>query len=321
MRVRSFPFTTTFITFIVVCWFPLLEFDINWNYKDWDQTISNRTGTVILDETKKLNFQRVPGINPGWKRAKSVVEKMLNSVNDAKLPEYQYEWKYVSMNRVSASEQEFHVNANIGGYVAKLYPRSLNLTDHHRGICLISNMDSVYGSNGFSSNAVSVTQAILAMEELSQHPGLVTPVIAVISDTHENGSNVLMNLLTTEDLKRCLYSIILDSQGIAQTVPEVLYDKKVHVKGSAPLFSGRHFRVSNYVLDSSPALQLLSTSELQMIYRQTEGPSFIKLMYVDMPFYHHTPSDQPLMAKAAAVKARYDSLVQIVGFLDRKSVV
>lgn len=317
MRVRSFPFTTTFITFIVVCWFPLLEFDINWNYKDWDQTISNRTGTVILDETKKLNFQRVPGINPGWKRAKSVVEKMLNSVNDAKLPEYQYEWKYVSMNRVSASEQEFHVNANIGGYVAKLYPRSLNLTDHHRGICLISNMDSVYGSNGFSSNAISVTQAILAMEELSQHPGLVTPVIAVISDTHENGSNVLMNLLTTEDLKRCLYSIILDSQGIAQTVPEVLYEKKVHVKGSAPLFSGRHFRVSNYVLDSSPALQLLSTSELQMIYRQTEGPSFIKLMYVDMPFYHHTPSDQPLMAKAAAVKARYDSLVQIVGFLSR----
>ena len=102
MRVRSFPFTTTFITFIVVCWFPLLEFDINWNYKDWDQTISNRTGTVILDETKKLNFQRVPGINPGWKRAKSVVEKMLNSVNDAKLPEYQYEWKYVSMNRERA---------------------------------------------------------------------------------------------------------------------------------------------------------------------------------------------------------------------------
>lgn len=320
MRVRSFPFTTTFITFIVVCWFPLLEFDINWNYKDWDQTISNRTGTVILDETKKLNFQRVPGINPGWKRAKTVVEKMLNSINSTKLPDYQYEWKYVSMNRVSASEQEFHVNANIGGYIAKLYPPSLNLTDHHTSICLISNMDSVYGSNGFSSNAVSVTQAILAMEELSQHPGLITPVMAVISDTHENGSNVLMNLLTTEDLKSCLYSIILDSQGIAQTVPEVLYEKKIRVKNSAPLFSSaRHFRVSNYILDSSPALQLLSPGELQLIGYLMEGPSFLKLMYVDMPFYHHTPSDQPLMAKAAAVKARYDSLVQIVGFLSRVS--
>ena len=166
--------------FLVICWFPLLEFDTNWNYQDWDQTISNRTGTYILDATTKLSFQRVPGISPGWEKAHRTVKSLLQSINTNVLDEYNYTWNYVKVNRVSAIHQEFHVNANIGGYIATLAPKTVNLTDNYKSVCIVSNMDSVYGSDGFSANALGVIQIIMALEELSAKPGLVHTITAII---------------------------------------------------------------------------------------------------------------------------------------------
>lgn len=318
MRVRSFPFTSTFIVFLVICWFPLLEFDINWNYQDWDQTVSNRTGTNILDATTKLGFQRVPGISPGWDRAHRTVKYLLRSINNKVLSEYNYTWKYVKVNRVSAIHQEFHVNANIGGYIATLSPKTVNLTEDYKSVCIISNMDSVYGSDGFSANALGVTQIILALEELAAKPGLVNPITAIISDTRENGSNVLMNLFSLPELQRCMYSMILDSQGIAQTVPEVIYLKSLRSRSQKLIpATAFHYRVSNYVLDGAGALALLTNSEVSLIQHSFPDSCLIKLSYVDSPFHFHTPGDQKYSAKAAAAKARYDTIIQLASILGR----
>ncbi len=303
--------------FLVICWFPLLEFDTNWNYQDWDQTISNRTGTYILDATTKLSFQRVPGISPGWEKAHRTVKSLLQSINTNVLDEYNYTWNYVKVNRVSAIHQEFHVNANIGGYIATLAPKTVNLTDNYKSVCIVSNMDSVYGSDGFSANALGVIQIIMALEELSAKPGLVNTITAIISDTRENGSNVLMNLFSLPQLQHCAYSVILDSQGIAQTVPEVIYLKSLRYKSQRLLPATTfHSRVSNYVLDGAAAFSLLTNSEAYLI-SINPASCLIKLSYMDSPFHFHTPGDQKYSAKAAAAKARYDSIIQLASILGR----
>ena len=313
MRVRSFPFTSTFVLFLVICWFPLLEFDLNWNYLDWDQSISNQTGTNILDTTEKLSFQRVPGIQPGWDDAHSTVRTMLESVKSFLLDEYEYEWKYETIDRVSVTDGDFHVNSNVGGYIARLYPKALNITGKHKDVCLNSNMDSVYQSDGFSANALGVTQLILMLQELASKPGLKNPVVVIISDTRENGSNVLINLYSLPKLKSCVLSIILDSLGVAQTVPEILYTKNIRIKSPyhLPRVVG-YYRTSNYILDTAGSLSLLTHGEISLISRVAEYPSIIKYTYVDNPFYHHTREDQRHAAEAAAAKARFDAVTNLV---------
>ena len=312
MRVRSFPFTSTFVVFLVICWFPLLEFDLNWNYLDWDQTISNQTGTTIIDTAEMLSFQRVPGIQPGWDLAHSTVRTMLDSIKSYLREEYEYEWRYEAINRVSVAESTFHVNSNLGGYIARLYPKSLNLTEKYKSVCLNSNMDSVYQSDGFSANALGVAQLILALQELASTPGLQNPVVVVISDTRENGSNVLMNLYSLPELKHCVISIILDSLGVAQTVPEILYFKNIRIKphSTIPRYV-RYYRISNFILDMAGSLSLLTPGEVTLVSQNANYPSLVKYTYIDNPFYHHTRNDRRHAAEAAAAKARYDAVFDL----------
>ena len=312
MRYRSIPYTSTLITVLFIYCFPLLEFDLIWNYVDWDTSVSQRSGSSIVEETEKLSFPRVPGIEPTWSMAHRRIQEMLYNVNSSILPEYGFTWYYRDASGVDSVDKSFHINNGVGGYIAILYPRSTNLTSSYRSVCTLSNMDSVYGSSGFSSNALGVTQSILALEELSQTPGLVNPITIVITEVKENGANLLVNMYSLPELQKCAYSIVLDSLGLAQTVPEAIHitDLSGKVLQRLPRVM-RYLRVSNYVLDAAISLSLLSSSETKLLYSSSLLPALSKIDYVDNQFRFHSFSDNSNTVSAAAVKARYDRILDM----------
>ena len=222
MRFRSIPYIGSLAVLLFIYCFPLLEFDINWNYVDWNTAISQRSGSNIIYATRKFDYPRVPGIEPHWSFAHEHVRRELQAINASVLPEYAYTWYYKDASGVDSVDQSFMISDGVGGYIAILYPRGMNLSSSYRSVCTISNMDSVFGSTGFTSNALGLTQSLLALEELARTPGLVNPVTIVILESKENGANVLVNMYSLPELEKCAYSIVLDSLGIAKTVPEAI---------------------------------------------------------------------------------------------------
>ena len=164
MRPRALPYTISLCSLLAIFILPLFEFELQWNYVDWDTTISPRSGSYIMEVTNRLSMLRVPGIEPQWKIAHSEVESLLSSIYNNTLPEYNYQWYYKTVSDIVAIGKYFHINSDLGGYIAILSPKTVDLQSNYSSICFISNMDSVYGSDGFSSNAVGVVQSILALE-------------------------------------------------------------------------------------------------------------------------------------------------------------
>ena len=320
MRYRSLPYISTFVVILFVYCFPLLEFDLNWSYVDWSTPISNRTGSRIIEVNSNFSFERVPGMTPGWNAAHTWIEEELNSISNATLPEYSFYWEYKSVDGVNSVKQTFHINNRFGGYIATLYPEHMNLSMSFSSICFVSNMDSVYGSPGFSTNALGVTQSILALEELSKTPGLRNPITVVITEVKEGGPNVLLNMYSFPELQNCRDIVLLDSLGVAQTVPNMIHVNELSRKARRAMQSTtKYVRVSNWILDTAGGLSLLSSSEITLIEDSKDSPSVMKLIYSDNQFLHHSPQDSDYSAKAAAVKARYDHIVDIGKTLGRIS--
>ena len=324
MRFRFLPYISTFVVILFVYCFPLLEFDLSWSYVDWKTPISNRTGSRIIDINNRLSFERVPGMMPGWENAHTQIEALLDSVSNVTLPEYSFSWAFKTVNRVSSVKRSFHINNHLGGYIATLYPRSVNDTDEFSSVCFVSNMDSVHGSPGFSANALAVTQSILAVEELSKRPGLRNPITLIITEAKESGSNVLVNMYSFPELQKCRKVVLLDSLGVAQTVPNMIHvsDLSRAARKSFPV-SNRYVRVSNWILDTASALSLLSSNEITFMKDNNAKTSISKLVYSDNQFLHHSPDDDGFIAKSAAVKARYDYLVDLgdrLGRIDPRSL-
>lgn len=320
MRPRALPYTISLCVLLIVFFYPLFEFELEWNYVDWESAISPRSGSAIMRITEELSNQRVPGIEPEWKQAHVFVEELLSSVSNSTLPEYSYEWNYTTVSDAISIGQTIHVNNDVGGYIVVLHPKSLSLDSSYHSICFITNMDSVYGSPGFSSNAIGVVQSILALEELSTKPGLKNPITVVITDTKESHSDVLLNLYSLPELQKCAYSVILDSLGIAQTVPDAIHISDLNWKASRVIpRSNEYLRISNFILDTASTLSLLSSTDVTLMRESDKRPSFSKLSYSDSQFLNHSPKDTRDIAKAAAVKARYDRLIEIgmsLGSLD-----
>ena len=312
MRFRSIPYISSLAFLLFIYCFPLLEFDINWNYVDWNTAISQRSGSNIIYATKKFSYPRVPGIEPTWSFAHQHVRRELNAVNASVLPEYEYTWYYKDASGVDSVDQSFMISDGVGGYIAILYPRGMNLSSSYRSVCTISNMDSVFGSTGFTSNALGMTQSLLALEELARTPGLVNPITVVILESKENGANMLVNMYSLPELQKCAYSIVLDSLGIAKTVPEAIH--LTELSGSVLSHFPRrvnYLRISNYILDIARALSLLSTSEMKLLDRSAANSSISKIDYVDNQFRFHSAGDNSNAVNAAAVKARYDRIVEM----------
>ena len=312
MRFRSIPYICTLAFLLFIYCFPLLEFDINWNYVDWDTSVSNRSGSNVIYATKEFNYPRVPGIEPTWSFAHQHIRMELSAINASVLPEYEYTWYYRDASGVVAVDQSFMISDGVGGYIAILYPRGMNLSSSYRSVCTISNMDSVFGSTGFTSNALGITQSLLALEELSRTPGLVNPITMVILESKENGANMLVNMYSLPELEKCAYSIVLDSLGIAKTVPEAIH--LTELSGSVLSYLPKkvnYLRISNYILDIARALPLLSTSEMKLLDRSSANSSLSKIDYVDNQFRFHSASDNSNVVNAAAVKARYDRIVEM----------
>ena len=312
MRFRSIPYIGSLAVLLFIYCFPLLEFDINWNYVDWNTDISQRSGSNVIYTTMKFDYPRVPGIEPTWSFAHDHVRRELRAINASVLPEYAYTWYYKDASGVDSVDQSFMVSDGVGGYIAILYPRGMNLSSSYRSVCTISNMDSVFGSTGFTSNALGLTQSLLALEELARTPGLVNPITLVILESKENGANMLVNMYSLPELEKCAYSIVLDSLGIAKTVPEAIH--LTELSGSVLSFLPRtvkYLRTSNYILDIARALSLLSTSEMKLLDKNSVNSSISKIDYVDNQFRFHSAGDNSDAVNAAAVKARYDRIVEM----------
>lgn len=312
MRPRALPYTISLCSLLAIFILPLFEFELQWNYVDWDTTISPRSGSYIMEVTNRLSMLRVPGIEPEWKMAHYEVESLLSSIYNHTLPEYNYQWYYKTVSDIAAIGKYFHINSDLGGYIAILSPKSIDLQSNYSSICFISNMDSVYGSDGFSSNAVGVVQSILALEELSKKSGLLNPITIVITDTKDSGSNVLLSLYSTPELQKCAHTVFLDSLGLAQTVPDVVHISDLNTKALKFLRkSTDYMRVSNIILDIASSLSLLSSLDVMLIKQSSIHPSFSKLVYADSQFLHFSPKDTYDNAQPAAVKSRYDRLIDI----------
>ena len=318
MRFRFLPYISTFVVILFVYCFPLLEFDLSWSYVDWKTRVSNRTGSRIIDINDRLSFERVPGMMPGWENAHKWIEAQLDSISNVTLPEYYFSWEFKTVDSVSSVRKSFHINNHVGGYIATLYPKSVNDTDEFRSICFASNMDGVYGSPGFSSNALSVTQSLLALEELSRRTGLRNPITLVITEANESGSNVLVDMYSFSELQKCRKIVLLGSLGVAQTVPNVIHMSDMS-RAARHLFpvSNKYIRVSNWILDTASALSLISSNEITFMKSSNVKTSISKLVYSDNQFLRHSPSDNRFIAKSAAVKARYDYLVDLGNTLGR----
>ena len=114
MRFRSIPYIGTLAFLLFIYCFPLLEFDINWNYVDWDTSVSNRSGSNVIYATKEFNYPRVPGIEPTWSFAHQHIRKELSAINASVLPEYEYTWYYKDASGVDSVDQSFMISDGVG---------------------------------------------------------------------------------------------------------------------------------------------------------------------------------------------------------------
>lgn len=334
---RNELFTIMILLFIII-----RAISVGSSYNPFKSNYSKRSGVSIMKYTDDFDYPRFPIKSPNWEKMTLELEKQfrsLRTISRGFRTVNEFYWERVGYNssgyrpKSAISPAQINEIIDVGGYIARIVPKSIEDNDKTSSLCFVSHLDSHYNTVGYSDNLLAVTHNMLLLHELLNYTELQTPLTVILTESEEQSLNSIWGLAQNAYVQKCGLSIVLEGMGCAKS--------KAILTGAK--YSGKIFELAfkNQIdkVNSGCHSYVRSTPIIMDIARFTHGNSFtesyvlgdkqtgpcgevctaestrlsniLEVVYVDDSFKYHTHYDDARCVEEGSVKSRFDMIVDI----------